>query len=199
MPKALKSSHNILSLSQTRQNNVSVVVSARESDCEVSSLSLHHISPSPGPTGCIASLIPSIHILTTRLIGYCFGSSLDRTKEAFDEAVVLFGTALPKDNRKSQWLSNSEANSLEDVLDCIRDAQAEYESRRGRSKLRECLSSLAERVHHYGNIMDVLVQHHPEYVALAWGAMKVLFVVNVIDHPFWSIVRSDGLIRCRQS
>lgn len=30
--------------------------------------------------------------------------------------------------------------------------------------------------------MDVLVQHHPEYVALAWGAMKLLFVVSLPDH-----------------
>jgi hypothetical protein len=94
----------------------------------------------------------------------------------------LFGAALSADSSKSQWLSNSKATSLKGVLDCIQDAQAEYENRRERSKLRECLSSLAERVHHYGNIMDVLVQHHPEYVALAWGAMKLLFVVSLPDH-----------------
>ena len=27
--------------------------------------------------------------------------------------------------------------------------------------------------------MDVLVQHHPEYVALAWGAMKLVFGVGI--------------------
>lgn len=26
--------------------------------------------------------------------------------------------------------------------------------------------------------MDVLVQHHPEYTALAWVAMKFVFVVS---------------------
>ena len=26
--------------------------------------------------------------------------------------------------------------------------------------------------------MDVLVQHHPEYTALAWGAMKFVSVVS---------------------
>ena len=33
------------------------------------------------------------------------------------------------------------------------------------------------RIHHYGKVMDVLVQQHPEYVALAWGAMKLVFGV----------------------
>ena len=28
--------------------------------------------------------------------------------------------------------------------------------------------------------MDVLVQHHPEYVSLAWGAMKLVFGVGVL-------------------
>jgi len=27
--------------------------------------------------------------------------------------------------------------------------------------------------------MDVLVQHHPEYVSLAWGAMKFIFGVRI--------------------
>ena len=34
------------------------------------------------------------------------------------------------------------------------------------------------RVQYYGNVMDVLVQHHPEYVSLAWGTMKFFFVVG---------------------
>lgn len=29
--------------------------------------------------------------------------------------------------------------------------------------------------------MDVLVQHHPEYVSLAWGAMKLVFGVGVLS------------------
>jgi hypothetical protein len=34
---------------------------------------------------------------------------------------------------------------------------------------------------YYANIFDVLAQHHPEYVALAWGAMKFLFVA-ILNH-----------------
>jgi hypothetical protein len=106
------------------------------------------------------------------------GIRSDLAKETFVEAAALFGAASSKESTRAQWTSNSKATSLKDVLDCVKGAQAEYETRKGRSKVRECLSNLAERVHHYGNIMDVLVQHHPEYVSLVWGAMKVLFVVS---------------------
>ncbi|KAL8785539.1 MAG: hypothetical protein Q9213_003287 [Squamulea squamosa] len=44
------------------------------------------------------------------------------------------------------------------------------------AKAKVWLKSLSARVVHYGNILDVLVQHHPEYVALAWGTFKILFV-----------------------
>jgi hypothetical protein len=40
------------------------------------------------------------------------------------------------------------------------------------------LSKFSSRICYYGQIFDVLVQHHPEYVSLAWGAMKFLFVVG---------------------
>ncbi|KAI8955133.1 hypothetical protein F4801DRAFT_586999 [Xylaria longipes] len=49
------------------------------------------------------------------------------------------------------------------------------------SKVREALISFSEKVHHYSGIMDVLVSHHPEYVALAYGAIKFLFV-GVVNH-----------------
>jgi hypothetical protein len=31
---------------------------------------------------------------------------------------------------------------------------------------------------YYSVIMDTLSQHHPEYVSLAWGAIKFLFIVS---------------------
>lgn len=30
---------------------------------------------------------------------------------------------------------------------------------------------------YYGRVFDTLAQHHPEYVALAWGTIKLVFVV----------------------
>ena len=66
------------------------------------------------------------------------------------------------------------------------EAKALYDTAHEDSKVGRWLSRFANRVTFYGNIMDVLVQHHPEYVSLAWGAMKALFVVSakVKDHLF---------------
>jgi hypothetical protein len=31
---------------------------------------------------------------------------------------------------------------------------------------------------YYGKVFDTLAQHHPEYVALAWGAVKLVLMVS---------------------
>lgn len=66
--------------------------------------------------------------------------------------------------------------SLHDVEKAVLDAKARYEDKK-QSKTRSHLGDFAKRVHYYGKIMDMLAQQHPEYVSLAWGAMKLLFVV----------------------
>lgn len=96
----------------------------------------------------------------------------------FNEAFTVFKSELSKDPTKWQWIVNSKAGSLPEVLASITAAQKQYEARKGNSSARKYLSDLSEKIHYYGNIMDVLVQHHPEYTSLAWGAMKVLFVVS---------------------
>ncbi|RDW90971.1 hypothetical protein BP5796_02136 [Coleophoma crateriformis] len=40
--------------------------------------------------------------------------------------------------------------------------------------------------------MDVMVQHHPEYTSLAWGAIKILFV-GVVNHQSLLVRLSTGL------
>ena len=58
---------------------------------------------------------------------------------------------------------------------------ATYECSRGHTKVRKWLAKFAAGLNFYANVMDMLVQQHPEYVALAWGAMKVLIVVSKIS------------------
>jgi len=45
---------------------------------------------------------------------------------------------------------------------------------------------------YYGVIMDTLSQHHPEYVSLAWGAIKFLFIVGKISF-YYHLVRFSQL------
>lgn len=73
------------------------------------------------------------------------------------------------------------ANSLYDVLAVVEKASDKY-SNNTPSKTRVWLQKFSQRVGHYGHILDVLVQHHPQYVALAWGAMKLLFLVSAVGH-----------------
>ena len=78
---------------------------------------------------------------------------------------------------KKRW-QTLEATSVEEVWDAVRAAQERYQSEHTSSKTRRCITNLSQRICFYGNIMDILVQNHPEYVALAWGAFKFVFGVS---------------------
>jgi hypothetical protein len=92
--------------------------------------------------------------------------------------LTAFKTELSKDETKLKWIEDSKCSGLSHILAQVTEARIQYEARKGGSKLKENLCELSVKIHHYGAIMDVMVQHHPEYTALAWGAMKVLFVVS---------------------
>lgn len=79
-------------------------------------------------------------------------------------------TSIPQ----QQWLKQK--YTLADVQEAVKQAQERYDSRT-QSRVRKWLSRFSAGVLNYGQIMDVLVQHHPEYVSLAWGTTKLLFVV----------------------
>ena len=83
---------------------------------------------------------------------------------------------IPKVPEKKAAVQDS--TSLEDVRRTVLEAKIRYDTAHEHSKISKWLSKFSNRVQFYGNILDVLVQHHPEYVSLAWGAMKFLFVVK---------------------
>jgi len=66
-------------------------------------------------------------------------------------------------------------------LEVVEDAKLEYSTKHGRmnEKARKWVNVLASRVTHYGAVLDTLAQHHPEYVALAWGAIKFILMVSL--------------------
>lgn len=100
---------------------------------------------------------------------------LDPARAAFTEAVKIFTSSLTKDSQKICLAR--QASSMEEVQSAVADAKARYDTGRQNDNVRIWLSKLSTRIGHYGNIMDVLVQQHPQYAALAWGAMKFLFVL----------------------
>ena len=75
------------------------------------------------------------------------------------------------------WLKQK--HTIADVEEEIVKAQAKYNQRSQGSKVRKWLAGFSSGVLYYSRILDVLVQHHPEYVSLAWGTTKLLFVVSL--------------------
>lgn len=71
------------------------------------------------------------------------------------------------------------STSLEDVQKAVTTAMTKYTSSQKESKVRKWLVKLSERIHLYGGVLDVFAQHHPEYVALAWGSIKFLVMVGI--------------------
>ncbi len=101
---------------------------------------------------------------------------LDTAQEAFHKAVDIFSSTITEDPEKKAAVQGG--TSLEDVRRMVLEAKARYDTAHEHSKISKWLSRFANRVQFYGNVLDVLVQHHPQYVSLAWGAMKFLFVVS---------------------
>ena len=66
---------------------------------------------------------------------------------------------------------------IEDIRDVLETASRQYQDRRKFKTLKKWFASLSARLQFYGNVLDMMVQHHPEYVSLVWGAMKFLIVV----------------------
>lgn len=93
---------------------------------------------------------------------------------------IVFENArkLVEANEAIEITANQDVYGIEDVQEVIVTAQEKYRARRRGSKVRERLATVSSRVLYYGHVLDVLSQHHPEYVSLAWGTMKFLFVVS---------------------
>jgi hypothetical protein len=68
-------------------------------------------------------------------------------------------------------------HTIDDVKDEVENARHKYEDK-PKSEVRRWLGQFSQGVMHYAQVFDVLVSHHPEYVSLAWGTTKLLFVVG---------------------
>jgi hypothetical protein len=96
-------------------------------------------------------------------------------QQTYEAAIATFHLNHNKKHGKINKIQQlSSVTELEKLLLDIKDR---YEQQHDNNKIGRWLSRLSSRICHYGRILDVLVQHHPEYVSLAWGAMKFLFIV----------------------
>ncbi|KAI1451692.1 hypothetical protein F4805DRAFT_81792 [Annulohypoxylon moriforme] len=112
---------------------------------------------------------------------------------AYQHGLRIFKESLTKDPKKKHLADTLLANcTLQDVFDSAIGAKENYESKRGESKFLEVLTALSQRLVHYGTVMDVLVQQHPEYVSLVWGAMKLIFGA-IVEHERTGEVIAEAL------
>jgi hypothetical protein len=95
-------------------------------------------------------------------------------EHAFAEGKQTYIDTLCDSDETRAWTSSQA--SLNDIVEAVNDTRDRYNTKRS-SEAWKWLTQLSSRINHYGSILDVMVQHHPEYAALVWGAMKVLFVV----------------------
>lgn len=98
---------------------------------------------------------------------------------AFEDGVKAFQETTRDPYKKTLASGILVSYTIQDVLSSVQEAKLHYQDDRGHSRTRGYLSAFSHRVMHYGNVLDVLVQHHPEYTSLAWGAMKILFGVSI--------------------
>ncbi|KAH6618646.1 hypothetical protein C7974DRAFT_34011 [Boeremia exigua] len=72
-------------------------------------------------------------------------------------------------------IPEDKAASIEEVCATVSAAKKRYDdSSSDHNGVRAWLGKLSGRVMHFQPIMDALAQHHPEYVALAWGTLKLI-------------------------
>ena len=103
-------------------------------------------------------------------------SGLQLAQDAFAKAVKLYVEEIPKHHPVQTLLESK--YGIQDVQDAVLSAKQAYESHSGISRVQKWLALFSSRVIYYSSVMDMLVQHHPEYVSLAWGTFKFLFVVS---------------------
>jgi hypothetical protein len=107
-------------------------------------------------------------------------SSILPASAAYETALSYITTELPLSDRDA--ILASRKNTVRDVQIAVLEAQKTYEVKTSKNKVQKWLRRLSARVMYYGGILDVLSQHHPEYVSLAWGAMKFVFIVSTSPH-----------------
>lgn len=115
-------------------------------------------------------------------------------KEAYTEAVNYFQAEFRgKKADELTWITSS--TSIKDVQSSILRAHERYKDASRFKPLREKLRKASEIMLYYGAALDILAQHHPEYVSLAWGTMKFIFIVRTIP-PFAMITSNttQGII-----
>ena len=103
----------------------------------------------------------------------------DLANEAYLGAIRYLKDELRGNEKLPEILSSH--ITIEDIKDSVNKAKEKYERLSKEKNVQRWLRAFSARIIYYGQVLDVLSQHHPEYVALAWGTVK--FVLMVCHFP----------------
>lgn len=132
-----------------------------------------HYAP-PNEKRCVGSS----SITLTRMILTIFFKSRDIAKEAYDCACAFVQTEL-HGSELAHMLGLKQYTTMENVRVVVEQAKTRYEHcSQSRKGLLKHLTKFSARIMYFGQVLDILSQHHPEYVALAWGSLKFVFMVS---------------------
>ncbi|KAK0639832.1 hypothetical protein B0T16DRAFT_248703 [Cercophora newfieldiana] len=109
----------------------------------------------------------------------------------YQDAVKLFSSDMTSDLNKIAFVNSSAC--LQDIQNAMKGALESYQGRPARRATVVWLSKAASHIQFYGRVFDVMAQHHPEYLALGWGAVK-FFLMAVINHEDVNTALATGLL-----
>jgi hypothetical protein len=105
---------------------------------------------------------------------------------AFDRAFKAFYESLPENDQ----MLFSPCPSATDLLDGLKKLSSIAKHKQKSSFLLR-ISKFAEALQPYLNVVDIMVQSHPQYACLVWGALRLIFQVisaNAISKYFKTIL-----------
>lgn len=109
-------------------------------------------------------------------------SSQDIAQKAFCQALDRFKKEFG--DKPEQLERLTEHTSIEDIHVALHQANTKLAKKSpDDNRTGHWLEKISSRIVYYGAVLDMLAQHHPEYVSLAWGATKFVLMVRPLFLP----------------
>lgn len=107
------------------------------------------------------------------------GGKHDVAQEAYRDAVEYLERELKGKTETIAWIGSK--SSLDEIRAEAEQVETQYLTASAAKKsVLSCMRKISAWIMFYGQVLDVLAQHHPEYVSLAWGAAKFLLLVSPV-------------------
>lgn len=109
-------------------------------------------------------------------------SGVSNQPSTWAKAISIFNAELTKDGKKQIDTSQQPIASFDSVESAVRVQIIEWEARKWKFKdivLQDKLHSLLTQISTYAIAGDIIMQQHPEFTAIAWGAFRFLLEVGL--------------------